>query len=93
MSVTINGVEVGRCPECGSGKIGFNSESVVCRECDHAQPMPQEMRGAVSTDSTSTIVVDGDSTSAAVRDARERGAAMKARADAMLAQMEKAWKR
>ena len=59
MSFYINGVKIGPCPKCGSDNLRIRNVDVLCGSCGHAEDLPASMRGVISVEEGSSVVIGG----------------------------------
>ena len=59
MSFRINGVTIGPCPKCSSGDLRIRTVDVLCASCGHAEDLPASMRGVISVEEGSSVVIGG----------------------------------
>ena len=59
MSFYINGVKIGPCPKCSSDNLRIRNVDVLCASCGHAEDLPASMRGVISVEEGSSVVIGG----------------------------------
>ena len=59
MSFYINGVKIGPCHKCSSDNLRIRNVDVLCASCGHAVDLPASMRGVISVEEGSSVVIGG----------------------------------